>query len=154
MKQVLKKDEFTITYDQSFLEVISSCQSIKREGQYGTWITSDIIEAYYQLHQMGYAHSVEVWKEEKLVGGLYGVAIGTCFYGESMFTKVSNASKAGFITLVKQLATKGFTLIDCQVYTQHLESLGAHYMPRQQFVKKLEGCLTNTTLKGNWGELL
>lgn len=154
MKQVLRKDTFTVTLDQSFREVMCHCKVIRRQGQKGTWITEEMLDAYCQLHTLGYAHSVEVWQGDELVGGLYGVSLGHCFFGESMFAKVSNASKAGFITLVKKLEESGFQLIDCQVHTNHLESLGAEAIPRARFIRELQQSLSFPTLQGNWGELL
>lgn len=138
MEQVLKGNAFTITFNQAFEKVIGNCSNIKREGQTGTWITDEMIKAYLKLHQNGYAKSVEVWQENELVGGLYGIDLGHVFCGESMFSKVSNASKAGFITWVRHLQQKNYKLIDCQVYTPHLESLGAELMPRKQFLAYLQ----------------
>ena len=138
MEQVLKGNFFTITFNQAFERVIANCSNIKREGQTGTWITEEMIKAYIKLNQEGYAKSVEVWHREELVGGLYGIDLGHVFCGESMFSKVSNASKAGFITWVRYLQQKNYKLIDCQVYTPHLESLGAELMPRKQFLAYLQ----------------
>lgn len=154
MKQIIKKNEFKVTFDKAFPEVILNCRQIKREGQGGTWITHDMTAAYNRLHLAGYAHSVEVWQEKQLVGGLYGVSLGACFFGESMFAKVSNASKIGFITLVGELEKRGFPLIDSQVYTQHLESLGAEEIPRKQYIAELKACLEKDTLKGSWSNWL
>ncbi len=154
MKQVLKKDLFEITYDQDFRSVITECQQAYRPGQRGTWITHEMLEAYVHLHALGYAHSVEVWQEGLLVGGLYGVSLGKSFFGESMFTKVSNASKAGFIQLVRELQAREFTLIDCQVHTRHLESLGAQLIPRKEFLREIEASFQNPGLRGNWTELM
>ena len=135
MKQILKKNEFKVTVNKDFKMVIEECALAKREGQNGTWITEKMIEAYLKLHQLGYAKSVEVWQNHKLIGGLYGVDLGNnIFCGESMFTKVSNASKVGFITFVQE---SNYKLIDCQVYTKHLESLGAKNIPRTKFLKFL-----------------
>lgn len=136
MKQFLKKCEYTVTVNKDFAAVIHSCSSKIRKGQEGTWITPDMIAAYVTLHNMGYAISVEVWNAKNdLVGGLYGVDLGRgMFCGESMFTKESNASKAGFITFIQNTDYK---LIDCQVHTTHLESLGAEEMPRNEFLKYL-----------------
>ncbi|MBL85763.1 MAG: leucyl/phenylalanyl-tRNA--protein transferase [Winogradskyella sp.] len=135
MKQILKKNEFKVTVNKDFKTVIEECALAKREGQNGTWITEKMIEAYLKLHQLGYAKSVEVWQNHKLIGGLYGVDLGNnIFCGESMFTKVSNASKVGFITFVQE---SNYKLIDCQVYTKHLESLGAKNIPRTKFLKFL-----------------
>src|SRR5690606_914943 len=118
-------------------EVIAHCANINRKGQSGTWITDEMKEAYIKLHELGVAVSVEVWQEEELVGGLYGIDLGHIFCGESMFSKVSNASKVGFITLVEKLKKKKYKLVDCQVYTAHLASLGAREIPRKTFVSML-----------------
>ncbi len=135
MNQVLKKDGFKVTYNQAFDEVILECAKIDRPGQPGTWITQAMIAAYNKLHEMGYATSVEVWQNNMLVGGLYGIDLGNgVFCGESMFSKKSNASKVGFISFVKSTQYK---LIDCQLHTEHLESLGAEEMPREDFLKFL-----------------
>ncbi|MDX2305476.1 MAG: leucyl/phenylalanyl-tRNA--protein transferase [Microscillaceae bacterium] len=153
MRQLFKKQPFEVTLDQSFQKVIANCRQIPRKAQDGTWITEDMQEAYKDLHGLGYAHSVEVWQENELVGGLYGVSLGRCFFGESMFAKVSNASKYGFIFLVEKLREYQFQLIDCQVYTDHLGSLGAELIPRTQFMEELESSLQAETLIGNWGQL-
>ena len=153
MRQVMRKDKFSITYDHVFRDVIAACRKAPRPGQNGTWITPDMLEAYDVLHRKGYAHSVEVWENQELVGGLHGVSLGKCFFGESMFARVSNASKVGFITLVRDLIEKGFELIDCQVYTEHLVSLGAEEISRRDFLKKLQKNRKNDDLAGNWGEV-
>lgn len=140
LAKTIRKKQFTITFDQQFQDVIIECSKPRLEKgsvQSETWILDEMIEAYTQLHQSGYAHSVECWEENTLVGGLYGVAIGNVFFGESMFSLVSNASKIAFVYLCKQLEQWGFKLIDCQVYTSHLESLGAKMIPRKQFVALL-----------------
>ncbi len=139
MRPYFNQKKFNVTFDHNFEGVMRACQTQRRSRQQGgTWITEDMIEGYYNLHQQGYAHSVEVWKGEELVGGLYGIALGKIFFGESMFAKVSNASKFGFITLVQELKKKGFELIDCQQETGHLGSLGARAIPRQKFIELLE----------------
>ncbi|MCS6794670.1 MAG: leucyl/phenylalanyl-tRNA--protein transferase [Raineya sp.] len=153
MKQLFKKKTFEVTLDKNFEKVISNCQKIKRKGQFGTWITPEMKNAYIELHKLGYAHSIEVWQEGKLVGGLYGVCLGSIFFGESMFSKVSNASKYGLITLCKILEKNHFYLVDCQVYTEHLESLGAEFIPRQQFIQIVSEKAQNDTFQGNWGEI-
>lgn len=132
MKKLLKKNRYTVTFDTSFREVISNCGNVRKES--GTWITEDMIEAYCKLHELGIAHSVEAWHEDKLVGGLYGIVIGKCFFGESMFSTMDNASKTAFITLCKRLEAENFALVDCQVYTKHLESLGAINISREEFL--------------------
>lgn len=140
MKQLLKRQAFDVTFDQSFSEVIDQCSTIKRDGQNGTWITPEMKKAYRQLHEIGVARSVEVWQENQLVGGLYGIYLTEkrIFCGESMFTKVSNASKYGFIHLVNKLQEEDVRLIDCQIYTPHLESLGAEEIPRKEFLRYLK----------------
>ncbi|MGB0806315.1 MAG: leucyl/phenylalanyl-tRNA--protein transferase [Salibacteraceae bacterium] len=150
MKQVFKSNKFTVTYDTCFEKVLFHCKNGKRKGQEGTWITNEMEEAYNQLHKMGYAHSVEVWENEVLVGGLYGICLGKQFYGESMFTKVSNASKFGFICLVKSLIQKGFTMIDCQDYTAHLESLGAIEISRKKFENHIQKEIVKEGEVGPW----
>ena len=154
MKQVLRKGTFEITYDQNFKEVIKACSSVPREGQMGTWIVEEMLDAYSHLHQLGFAHSVEAWKDGELVGGLYGVAIGNVFFGESMFAKASNASKAAFITLVGKLTEHNFKLIDSQVYTPHLASLGCIEISRNEYLDRLKDGIQYPTLRGNWGEIL
>jgi leucyl/phenylalanyl-tRNA--protein transferase len=140
MKTILKRNQFQITFNKAFNEVIHHCANIKREGQPDTWITNDMTEAYVKLHKLGIATSVEVWQEDKLVGGLYGLDLKTkkVFCGESMFSKVSNASKAAFITLVEHLKALDYKLIDCQMHTSHLESLGAYEIPRNYFLNYLK----------------
>ncbi|OJJ20555.1 leucyl/phenylalanyl-tRNA--protein transferase [marine bacterium AO1-C] len=151
MRQILRKGVFKVTYDENFRGVITACKEIQRPGQAGTWITNDMVEAYCQLHEVGFAHSVEVWSAEgALVGGLYGVSLGSCFFGESMFSKASNASKTGFISLTQNLVKLGITLIDCQVYTQHLESLGGQDVPRDVYMQLLNQSLQSPTLHGSW----
>ena len=150
MKQILRQGRFRITFDRDFRAVITACQK-PRPGQAGTWITQDMKEAYSTLHELGYAHSVEAWQEGVLVGGLYGVSLGRCFFGESMFSLVSNASKAAFITLAEALLQRRFGLIDCQVYSPHLASLGARAIPRGEFTDLLNNLLGFETLHGNWG---
>ena len=141
LSKTIRKQEFKITFDKSFREVITSCSESRLEKgtiQDETWILDEMIEAYVQLHEQGYAHSVECWQNEKLVGGLYGIAIGKVFFGESMFSRVSDASKIAFVSLAKQLEKWSFNLIDCQVYTSHLESLGASMISRQRFITLLK----------------
>lgn len=132
MKQLLRKSPFRISFNEDFAGVISNCGSIEREGQDGTWITKEMKAAYLRLHKAGYAISVECWQDETLVGGLYGVKIGKCFFGESMFAKVSNASKAAFITFIQQYE-QDLAIVDCQLHTHHLASLGARFISRISF---------------------
>ena len=138
MRNILNRDIFKVTFNQNFREVISNCQKIKRDGQNGTWITNNMINAYCKLHEIGIAKSVEVWQNEELVGGLYGVDLGHIFCGESMFSKVSNASKVAFIALVNQLKKGDYKLLDCQVYNEHLESLGCREIDRTEFMEFLK----------------
>jgi leucyl/phenylalanyl-tRNA--protein transferase len=133
MKQVINRKEFVFKTNTAFKQVIANCKKIKREGQQGTWITPAVEKAYTILYDLGIAHSAEAWKGDRLVGGLYGIKMGNLFFGESMFSSESNASKFAFISYVKQLEQEGIVLIDCQVYTEHLESLGAQMIPRDQF---------------------
>ncbi len=123
MHQLLKREAFTFTTNKAFSTVINNCKSIKRRGQASTWITPAVEQAYTKLHQAGYAHSAEVWLNGELVGGLYGIRMGKVFFGESMFSKASNASKYAFISYVQQLKAEGVSLIDCQVQTDHLATL-------------------------------
>lgn len=137
MKQLFKRSTFTFTINKAFSEVINNCKKINRPGQDGTWITNEVVASYKKMHQFGYAHSAEVWLNNELVGGLYGIRLGKVFFGESMFSFVSNASKYAFISYVAQLKKEGVELIDCQVYTEHLESLGAKMIPRNEFTQLL-----------------
>ncbi|HFS66871.1 MAG TPA: leucyl/phenylalanyl-tRNA--protein transferase [Flavobacteriia bacterium] len=138
MRQVLKKELFKVTFNQNFKEVIYRCKTINRKDQTGTWITDEMEEAYIKLHQLNIAKSVEVWQNNKLVGGLYGIDLGSVFCGESMFSLESNASKVAFIHLVKQLKDQNYKVLDCQVYNNHLASLGAREIPRDSFMKILK----------------
>jgi len=135
MKRVLNSNCFRITYNECFEEVIAACSLIERQGQDGTWITNDMKNAYTKLHHKGYAHSVEVWRHNELVGGMYGVAVGTVFCGESMFSKVSNASKTAVIMLCK---SGKYKLLDCQVHTAHMASMGARMVSRKEYMAALQ----------------
>jgi leucyl/phenylalanyl-tRNA--protein transferase len=154
MRRVLKKGVFDIRFDTAFREVITCCSKAPREGQDGTWIVPDMIEAYTALHQEGYAHSAEAWQNGKLVGGLYGVSLGACFFGESMFARVTDASKAAFITLAQKLGNAGFAVIDSQLHTNHLESLGAEHISRAMYLEILNANLNAPGMVGDWGILL
>lgn len=138
MQQLLKRHAFTFTINKAFPAVIDHCKTIKRPGQDGTWITPAVEAAYIGLHKDGYAHSAEVWLNNELVGGLYGIRMGKVFFGESMFSKMSNASKYAFISYVQILKAEGVQLIDCQVHTEHLESLGARMIDRNDFIALLD----------------
>jgi leucyl/phenylalanyl-tRNA---protein transferase len=135
MRQLAKRDAFEFRVNGAFETVIASCKTIARREQESTWITDEVKEAYTRLHKAGHAHSAEAWQNGELVGGLYGIRMGRVFFGESMFSKVSNASKYAFIQYVRQLQSEGVELIDCQVYTEHLESLGARMIPREDFIR-------------------
>jgi leucyl/phenylalanyl-tRNA--protein transferase len=138
MKQLLKRNQFEFTINKAFEQVINNCKTISRKGQEGTWITNEVKKAYTSLYKRGIVHSAEVWKDGQLVGGLYGVKLGKIFFGESMFSKESNASKYAFIRYTEYLKNEGVELIDCQVYTEHLESLGARMIPRKEFLIQLQ----------------
>jgi leucyl/phenylalanyl-tRNA--protein transferase len=138
MKQVIAKNTFEFRVNSSFKDVITNCKNINRKEQDGTWINNDVIDAYTKLHHLGFAHSAEAWQNDKLVGGLYGIKLGNIFFGESMFSYKSNASKFAFIEYTEQLLKEGIVLIDCQVYTEHLESLGARMIFRKEFMMLLE----------------
>lgn len=138
MQQVFKKRQFKFRINTNFAGVIAACKSLERKGQDGTWITDELERSFIQLHQMGHAHSAEAWMNNELVGGLYGIRMGTFFFGESMFSKVSNASKFAFISYVQTLKKENLTLVDCQVHTEHLESLGAEMIPRNTFIQLLK----------------
>lgn len=154
LRQVINKATFELRIDTAFREVITSCSSIARPGQDETWITKDIIEGYMKLHQLGYAHSFESYYNDELVGGLYGISIGNCFFGESMFFTQANASKVAFYYLVQFALKNNFAFIDAQQPTGHLESLGAEPIPRTRFLELLEISLQNETLCGKWTNLI
>lgn len=137
MQKIFKRNVFEFRINTAFAQVISHCKNVKRRGQTGTWITDEVERAYNELHKKGYAHSAEVWLNNSLVGGVYGVRLSKVFFGESMFSLVSNASKYAFISYVRQLQKEGVRLVDCQVYTEHVESLGARMIPRKEFIKLL-----------------
>ena len=146
MKKILREGKFTFTENKCFDEVMKNCQAAERKGQDGTWITDGMIKAYSTLHRFGKAKSIEVWENDELVGGLYGVDLGHIFCGESMFAKVSNASKAGFIYFVEKYKSQ-YQLIDCQVYTEHLASLGAKEIPKSEFLKILKQSFSDENVK-------
>jgi leucyl/phenylalanyl-tRNA--protein transferase len=138
MRKILKKKQFEISFDRDFHAVISACAAISRRGQHGTWISGGMIDAYTELHRLGSAHSAESWQDGCLVGGCYGVQIGAVFFGESMFSKKSNASKAAFLTFAGQLFANGTAFIDCQVYSDHLASMGGTALSRKDFLSLLK----------------
>ncbi|MBE8717012.1 leucyl/phenylalanyl-tRNA--protein transferase [Cellvibrio polysaccharolyticus] len=151
LRKLLRKNHFRITFDQQFSAVMRECAAATPERP-ATWISDDIIEAYTRLHHQGHAHSVEVWQDDQLAGGLYGIALGQVFFGESMFSRVSNASKIAFATLMSQLAQWQFAVVDCQVVNDHLLSLGAMEIPRRDFQKLLQTYVPQASLapQGHW----
>jgi len=150
LRQSIKKQQFTVTIDTAFEKVIHNCSKTPRKGEDGTWITREMKNAYIRLHEAGYAHSAESWLDGELVGGLYGVSLGKAFFGESMFHHVTNASKVALYHLVEKLCAWNFTIIDSQVYTNHLESLGGEMIPRNQYVQFLENALKVEDVVGSW----
>ncbi len=150
LAKTIRTHPYEIRWDTAFEEVINQCQQTKRHGQEGTWITSAMKTAYIELYHDGFAHSIEAWQQDTLVGGLYGISMGKLFFGESMFSKVSDASKIAFVALAQRLNQWDFALIDCQVHTNHLERFGAHLMPRHVFLGILQDALTYPTHKGSW----
>lgn len=156
MRQLLRARKYRVTFDTCFEKVLRSCAEIARVDQddpYSTWISEDMIDSCCQLHEIGFMHSVEVWNDDnELVGGLYGGVMGKCFFGESMFAKASNASKYGFIVMVKNLKEHNFKLIDCQIYSDHLKSLGATDVSRKEFICQLKENIS-TVKKESWNNL-
>lgn len=138
MKPLLNRQAFRFTTNTAFAEVIHQCKNSHRPGQDGTWITDEVEKAYIKLHELGHAHSAEVWKDGLLAGGLYGIRLGNVFFGESMFSKVSNASRYAFIQYIEQIKQEGVSLIDCQVHTDYLESMGARMIPGKEFDRLLQ----------------
>lgn len=151
LRRVVRKAPYLITYDRDFRGVVEGCRQAHRPGQDGTWILPELVEAYVELHARGYAHSVEAWDGNELIGGLYGVSLGRCFYGESMFARRPDASKCAFVSLVGVLRDRGFTMVDCQVRTEHLARFGAEDVPRARFMRELREALKGPTWQGNWG---
>ncbi|MFH2132330.1 MAG: leucyl/phenylalanyl-tRNA--protein transferase [bacterium] len=152
LRRVLRSHKFTVRFDSRFEDVIRNCSETRRTGQDGTWITDDMITAYCGLHKAGFAHSVETYLEEELVGGLYGISLGKVFFGESMFSHQSDASKVAFVTLSKLVGNFGFDFIDCQLPTPHLASLGVTRICREDYLVKLRLALSNHTNRGNWSK--
>jgi leucyl/phenylalanyl-tRNA--protein transferase len=150
LRKIIKKDVFKVSMDLAFNEVINQCAQVRVQKNEGTWIVRDMIDAYCNLHEAGFAHSVEVWHQGDLAGGLYGVSLGKCFFGESMFTRFSNASNVGLVKLVEHLKELSFDMIDCQVPTEHLTRFGARQIPRIRFLNQLEKSLKAPTREGKW----
>ena len=153
MRQVINKNQFRVTLDQNFAQVVENCRR-PRKGDEGTWITDEMAEAYCRLHHRGYAHSVEVWQGNRLAGGLYGVSLGRCFFAESKYYSVSNASKFALIWLARMLKRLEFPIMDCQVSSDHVKSLGARDVSRDEFMEILIKAFRKPTLRGDWGRLI
>lgn len=151
LERTLRRGTFRITFDAAFGRIVDACAAARRPGQHGTWITAEMRRAYKRLHRLGYAHSAEAWQGQRLAGGLYGVSLGGAFFGESMFARAPDASKAAFVTLVRELQRWGITLVDCQVATEHLERFGAREWPRDRFLAALGEALELPTRRGGWG---
>jgi leucyl/phenylalanyl-tRNA--protein transferase len=150
LRRTLKQGLFELRFDTAFEEVIHSCATVPRRGGQGTWITPDMISAYCALHELGFAHSSEAWREGRLVGAVYGVSLGSGFFGESMFFLQRDASKAALVALVWQTEAWGFELFDCQMHTEHLARLGAREWPRERFLRVLQSCMKRPTRRGRW----
>jgi leucyl/phenylalanyl-tRNA--protein transferase len=150
LRKTLRQGKFRVSLDQAFGAVMRACAGPRGNQPSGTWITPEMLDAYVRLHALGYAHSVEAWDDGKLVGGLYGVALGTAFFGESMFSRATDASKVAFVHLVRQLEAWGYTLVDCQVASAHLFSLGAEEIPRADFLARLAAALARPGRPAPW----
>lgn len=150
LRRTLRQGRFRVTFDTAFIEVMHGCATTPRVGQPGTWITEDLMAGFAELHELGLAHSVESWQGDRLVGGIYGLALGSVFCGESMFHTETDASKVAFVTLVAQLQTWRFRMLDCQNHTEHLEQLGAREWHRDRFLDELELAVRDPTRRGQW----
>jgi leucyl/phenylalanyl-tRNA--protein transferase len=150
LEKTVRRGRYRVTLDSAFPDVMIGCASVPRPGQDGTWITPEMVESYGELHRRGIAHSVEAWDGDALVGGLYGLSLGAAFFGESMFARATDASKVAFVHLVRQLARWGIPLVDCQVHTPHLASLGAREWPRRAYLEALRRALEKPTRLGPW----
>jgi leucyl/phenylalanyl-tRNA---protein transferase len=150
MARILRQARFQVTFDRDFTAVIAACQKIDRRGQPGTWITPDMQAAYCRMHDLGLGHSVECWRDGQLAGGLYGLSFGRAFFGESMFSRQPNASKAALITLCREVERWGFHFVDCQLPTAHLATLGAVAISRDRYLALLQRALQHPTRQGRW----
>jgi len=150
LEKRMRKAPYRLTLDTAFREVIEGCAAARRPEGPGTWITAEMADAYVELHRRGFAHSCEAWDGAALAGGLYGVSLGAAFFGESMFALKPDASKIAFVVLVRQLATWGIGLVDCQVYTEHLDRFGAGEWPRERYLAALRRALAKPTRRGKW----
>jgi leucyl/phenylalanyl-tRNA--protein transferase len=151
LRRTLRKKPFELRADAAFADVVAGCAAARRYGA-GTWITAEMARAYGELHRLGWAHSFEAWQQNELVGGLYGVAIGRVFFGESMFSLVSDASKVAFVHALRHLERRGFALVDCQIWSPHMESLGATLIERDRFLDSLNDLCTPARAPGSWSE--
>jgi leucyl/phenylalanyl-tRNA--protein transferase len=150
LRKAVRRAPYRLAMDTAFADVLAGCATAPRPGQSGTWLIPDMVEAYGKLHELGFAHSIEAWQDDTLVGGLYGVSLGAAFFGESMFAKAPDASKIAFCACVRQLDRWGIGLIDCQVHTEHLERFGAYEVPRQSYMELLKRALDEPTKRGKW----
>ncbi len=150
LRKAIRRGTYEIKLDTAFRRVVGHCATVDRPDHCGTWITNDMTEAYSQLHDLGFAHSAEAWRDGRLVGGVYGVSLGSLFFGESMFALEPDASKVAFVALVEQLADWGLELVDCQVHTEHLERFGAVMWPRERYLDFLADAMVKPTLRGTW----
>jgi leucyl/phenylalanyl-tRNA---protein transferase len=150
LRKTMRRQPYRLTLDAAFADVVAGCAAARRPGQDRTWITRAMRDAYVKLHDLGYAHSAEAWQGDRLVGGLYGVSLGSVFFGESMFAREPDASKVAFVTLVEHVRTRGIRLVDCQVHTPHLARFGAEEWPRERYLAVLEDAVREPTLKGRW----
>lgn len=150
LKKAIRRRPYELRLDTAFADVLRGCADVPRPGQTGTWLIPDMVGAYQRMHELGFAHSAEAWLDGELVGGLYGMSLGGCFFGESMFARAPDASKIAFVALVRQLEAWGTTLIDCQVHTEHLARFGAREIPRADFLARLHDALEQPTRRGAW----
>lgn len=150
LKKAIRRRPYALRMDTAFAEVLAGCSSVPRPGQTGTWLIPEMVDAYLQLHALGFAHSIEAWDGDQLVGGLYGVSLGAAFFGESMFARAPDASKIAYVTAVRQLDAWRIGLIDCQVHTEHLERFGAYEVPRLDYIEMLKVALDQPTRRGRW----
>jgi leucyl/phenylalanyl-tRNA--protein transferase len=150
LRRVVRAGRFRVSFDTEFRRVMEACGQTPRRHEAGTWITAEMVRAYVALHEAGHAHSVEVWQGEELAGGLYGVSVGACFCGESMFTRISNASKVGLVHLVERLNRQGCAMIDCQMETEHLRRFGAVAISRDEYLRRLDSAARGEWAIGKW----
>ena len=150
LKKAIRKQPYELRMDTAFVRVLEGCASVPRPGQAGTWLIPEMVAAYGKLHELGFAHSIEAWQGNELVGGLYGVSLGAAFFGESMFARAPDASKIAFAACIRQLDAWDIRLVDCQVHTEHLERFGAHEVTRDEYIAMLKIALDEPTRRGTW----